>query len=196
MERNFKRISDQLKLQRESRERIRLQLAARQVQKEVIPMKKVNLKRRIPLVAAVIVLAMTLTITASAAVARLFRNDIIVSSEEDIPKLSDISSNKDDSFAVVGPNGTPPSSLDEMIESDRFKTDDWEVGEMINGGAGSLDYTFWDSVEEVVSSDPALRSRRIGRADGAEKNGVYRRKPRKPARYPDGPRHVRSDMDA
>lgn len=44
MERNFKRISDGLKLPQESRERIRSQLASYQKQSEDIPMKKIDLK--------------------------------------------------------------------------------------------------------------------------------------------------------
>lgn len=55
-----------------------------------------------------------------------------------------------------------------MTESLRFKTNDWPVGEWIGGGAGADGYTLWDSVE-VLSSDPVLRSRRVGREDGAEK---------------------------
>ena len=57
--------------------------------------------------------------------------------------------------------------LEETIKSNRFKSDDWVAGERINGGVVS-EYHQWDSVE-VLSSDPVLRSRRIGREDGAEK---------------------------
>ena len=167
MERNFKRISDQLKLPRESRERIRSQLASHQAEQEVIPMKKVNLKRRVPLVAAVIVLAMALTITASAAVAHLFRNDIIVPSKDDIAAFSDASSGTDATVAVVAPNGTPPFPLEEIINSARLKSDDWEVGEWINDGL-PLEYSRWDFAE-VLSNDPALRSRRVSREDGSKK---------------------------
>lgn len=167
MERNFKRISKSLKLPRESRERIRSQLASYQAEQEEIPMKKANFKRRVPLLVAAVVMAAALTLTAGAVTAtRLFRNDMIVSSQDDIPAPSNEDGNET-AYAVIGPNGSSPFPLDEMIESDRFKTDDWSVGEMINGGV-LLDYFEWDSVE-VLSSDPALRSRRVGRADGAEK---------------------------
>lgn len=46
MERNFKRISDGLKLPQESRERIRSQLASYEKQTEEIPMKKLTLPKR------------------------------------------------------------------------------------------------------------------------------------------------------
>ena len=55
MERNFKRISDGLKLPQESRERIRSQLASYQKQSEDIPMKKSTLKSRVPLIAVAVV---------------------------------------------------------------------------------------------------------------------------------------------
>lgn len=167
MERNFKRISDELKLSQESRERIRSQLASYQKQSEDIPMKKSTLKSRVPLIAVAVVIMMALTLTAGAAVVvHLFRNDIIVSSRDDIPMPSS-ENGAPGAVAIGGPGGNPPSTLEEMIKSNRFKSDDWDVGERINGGVVS-EYHRWDSVE-VLSSDPALRSRRIGREDGAEK---------------------------
>ena len=63
MERNFKRISDGLKLPQESRERIRSQLASYQKQSEDIPMKKSTLKSRVPLIAVAVVMMMALTLT-------------------------------------------------------------------------------------------------------------------------------------
>lgn len=170
MERNFKRISDELKLPQESRERIRSQLASYGKQTEEIPMKKSTLKSRVPLIAVAAVMMMALTVTAAAAVVvHLFRNDIIVSSKNDIP----ISSNEHngvpvpDAVAVVAPNGDEPAALEEMIETLRYKTDGWTTSENINGGVTN-EYSVWDSME-VLSSDPALRSRRVGREDGAEK---------------------------
>lgn len=164
MERNFKRISDGLKLPQESRERIRSQLASYQKQSEDIPMKKSTLKSRVPLIAVAVVMMMALTLTAAAAVVvHLFRNDIIVSSRDDIP----MPSSENGAVAIDGPGGNPPATLEETIKSNRFKSDDWVAGERINGGVVS-EYHQWDSVE-VLSSDPVLRSRRIGREDGAEK---------------------------
>ena len=126
-------------------------------------MKKRTLKRSALLIAAVVVLA--LAVTASAA-ARLFRNNIIISSMDDIPAPSD-EGGGDMAVSVVAPNGTPPFPLDEIIDSARFKSKDWEVGEWINDGL-PLEYSTWDFAE-VISNDPALRSRRVGREDGAEK---------------------------
>ena len=169
MERNLKRISDELKLPQESRERIRSHLASCRTQKEDIPMRKTTLKKRIPLLAAAIVIVMALSLTAAATVADLFRNDIIVSSREDA--FSDASgsgsSDAPGAVAITGPNGSPPSPLEEIAESGRFKSDDWETGERIGGGV-LPDYTEWDSAE-VLSSEPSLRIRRVSRADGAEK---------------------------
>lgn len=167
MERNFKRISDGLKLPQESRERIRSQLASYQKQSEDIPMKKSTLKSRVPLIAVAVVMMMALTLTAAAAVVvHLFRNDIIVSSRDDIPMPSS-ENGAPSAVAIDGPGGNPPATLEETIKSNRFKSDDWVAGERINGGVVS-EYHQWDSVE-VLSSDPVLRSRRIGREDGAEK---------------------------
>lgn len=167
MERNLKRISDELKLPQESRERIRSQLASYEKQTGEIPMKKSTFKSRVPLIAVAVVMMMALTLTAAAAViVHLFRNDIIVSSRDDIPMPSS-ENGAPGAVAIGGPGGNPPATLEETIKSNRFKSDDWVAGERINGGVVS-EYHQWDSVE-VLSSDPALRSRRIGREDGAEK---------------------------
>ena len=83
MERNFKRITKSLKLPRESRDRIRFQLASYQAEQEEIPMKKANFKRRVPLIAAVAVMALTLA-AAAATAAYFFRNDIIISGRDEI----------------------------------------------------------------------------------------------------------------
>lgn len=166
MERNFKRISDELKLPQVSRERIRSELAAYQMQQEGIPMKKATSKTRVPFLAVAVVMTMALTLTAAAVVVHRFRNNIIVSGVDDIP----ISSNEGDAPSVVGiagPNGSPPTALEEMIKSERFKSDDWTEGNAIHGGVIS-EYHQWDFME-VLRNDPALRIRRVGRSDGAEK---------------------------
>ena len=164
MRQHFENISGTLKLPQESRERIRTQLVSYQAQMEVIPVKKANRKVRVSLVAAVVVMSM-LAITAAATVTYLFRNDIIVSDANDIPISND--KNSPGVIGVHTPNDTPPASLEEMIESDRFKSVDWANGKMIDGGVIS-EYSRWDFAE-VLSDDPALRIRRVGRADGAEK---------------------------
>ncbi|MCI8840628.1 MAG: hypothetical protein HFF24_10010 [Oscillospiraceae bacterium] len=167
MERNFKRISDGLKLPQESRERIRFQLASYQKQSEDIPMKKSTLKSRVPLIAVAVVMMMALTLTAAAAVVvHLFRNDIIVSSRDDIPTPSS-ENGAPGAVGITSPGGTPPAPLEEMIESSRQKTDDWSSGTSLGGGV-IAEYAQWDFVD-VLSSDPSLRSRRVGREDGAEK---------------------------
>lgn len=165
MDQDLKRISNELRLPQNSRERIRAQLASCQNQKEAIPMKKAVLKNRIPLIAAAVVMAMALTLTAGAVVVQqFFRNDIIVDSKEDIPDPAD----KDiGAVAVTAPIGNPPFSLEEITESDRFKSDGWSSKETILGGIAT-EYFDWDQME-VLSDDPVLRSRRVSREDGAEK---------------------------
>lgn len=163
MKQHFENISESLKLSQESRERIRTQLVSYQAQTEVFSMKKASRKIRTSLVAAVVVMSM-LAITAAGA-AYFFRNDIIVTDVNDIPI-----SNDKNSAGVIGvhtPNDTPPPSLEKMIESDRFKSVDWSNGKMIDGGV-IPEYSRWDFAE-VWSDDPALRIRRVGRDDGAEK---------------------------
>ena len=96
----------------------------------------------------------------------LFRNDIIVSSADNIP-VSSSENGAPGAVAITGSGGNPPAALDEMTESARFKSDDWDVGDSINGGVVS-EYSQWDSAE-VLSSDPTLRSRCVSREDGAEK---------------------------
>lgn len=166
MERNLKRISDELKLPQESRERIRSQLSTYQKQSEVIPMKKMVSKKRILMIAAAVVMAMALGLTATAAVARLFQNAVIVSSVDDVPAPS-IENGTSVPVAVGYPSGDPPIPLDTMVELTRHKSDDWAYGDNINGGI-LAEYSQWDFAE-VLSDDPSLRSRRVGREDGAEK---------------------------
>lgn len=164
MDQDLKRIAGGLRLPPESRERIRARLASCQDQKEEVSMKKSALKTRVPLIAAVIV-AMALTLTAGAAVAQFFRNDIIVDRWEDIPDPADEGIG---AVGVTSPNGTPPSTLEETIESSRFKSDGWSSKETIGGGGLVYGYNQWDDFE-LLDSGPALRSRRVTRADGAEK---------------------------
>lgn len=158
MEQNFKRISDALKLPQESRERIRSQLSSYGAQQNGgIYMKKTTSKTRAPLIVAAVVIAMTLTLAAAATVVHQLQNDIIVSSKDQIPG----------GVGIVMPNGNSPTTLDEMIKKQCFKSDDWSTGDMINGGV-IHEYFRWDFVE-VLSNDPALRIRSVGRADGAKK---------------------------
>lgn len=166
MERDLKRVSQSLTLPPESRERIRSRLASWGPEQEDKTMKKVRLKARIPLIAAVVA-ATVLGLTAAAVtVARVFRNDVIISSRADIPAPSD-SDGAPAAVGIQGPGGDSPYSLEEMTGFSRFKSDDWDVGETIGGGIVP-EYTRWDAVE-VLSRDPTLRSRRVTREDGAEK---------------------------
>ena len=164
MDQDLKRISSGLKLPPESRERIRARLASCQDQKEDIPVKKGSMKPRIPLIAAAVVMAMALTLTAGAISRQFFRNDIIVDCREEIPDPAD---NSTAPGWVVFPIPKPPSTLEKMIESNRFKSDGWSSIETIDGGMAT-GYFRWDGFE-LLDSTPALRSRRVTREDGAEK---------------------------
>ena len=163
MERSFNRISKTLKMPEESRERVRAQLASYAANQEVIHMRKTNLKKFIPLTAAAIaILSLTL---AAAVIAPQFRNDIIVNSVDDIPDPA--STNAPSMVAITAPNGNPPSTLEEITESDRFKSDGWLSKETIHG-ANVLGYGTWDDVE-ILDNDAPVRSRRVSRTDGAVK---------------------------
>ena len=166
MDQDLKRIASELRLPQDSRERIRAQLASCQRQQEDIPMKKTLLKTRIPLIAAAVILAMAFTLTAGAVAVQFFRNDIIVNSQDEIPDPADHDA-APSGVAVTEPNGNPPFPLEQIIESRRFKSDGWLSNETINGGIVT-EYFEWDQME-VLSDDPALRSRRVTREDGAEK---------------------------
>ena len=168
MERSFKRISEEVKLPRESRERIRSRLASHQLQQEDFnTVKKANIKRSVFVVAAVVVLAAALTVTAAAAGTRLFRNNIIVSSLEDVPRFTDSPSGVREAVGINVPSRNSPLTLETITQIDRYKSDGWATGDVLDGGI-MRDYVFWDYVE-VLSSDPALRSRRMWHTDGAEK---------------------------
>lgn len=166
MDQDLKRIASELRLPQDSRERIRAQLASCQRQQEDVPMKKTLLKTRIPLIAAAVILAMAFTLTAGAVAVQFFRNDIIVNSQDEIPDPADHDA-APSGVAVTEPNGNPPFPLEQIIESRRFKSDGWLSNETINGGIVT-EYFEWDQME-VLSDDPALRSRRVTREDGSEK---------------------------
>lgn len=166
MEQNYRRVSQQLKLSQESRERIRAQLIAHQILKEEPFMHKSALKKRVSLLAAAAVLTVALAVTAAAAVTHLFRNDIIVPSLTDIPLPAEEDGGPS-AVAVRGASDAPPVTLEEIAKSARAKSEDWAAGEQLGGGV-LPDYAQWDTAE-VLSSDPALRVRRVQRSDGAEK---------------------------
>lgn len=166
MDQDLKRISSGLRLPPESRERIRAQIASCQDQKEEVSVKKSVLKTRIPLIAAAVLAAMALTLTAGAVAVQFFRNDIIVDSWKDIPDPADKSNPS--AFTVTTPGGGPLSTLEKITESKRFKSDGWSSRETIGGGGLVYGYNQWDDFE-LLDNDPALRSRRVTRADGAEK---------------------------
>lgn len=72
--------------------------------------------------------------------------------------------------AVVAPQllgPLPPSPLEEVAEAFRYVSDNWLSKNSINGSL-AFEYNKWDDFE-LVDNDPALRSRRITRADGAVK---------------------------
>ena len=109
MENNFKRISDELKLPGESRGRIRSLLASHENREEEKNVKKIKLSRT-ALIAAAVAAALVLTLTAAAAVGRMFRNDVIVSDKEDIPRVQNVGS--DSGYSFISPSGRAPSPLE------------------------------------------------------------------------------------
>ena len=165
MEQNFERLSQALKLPQESRERIRSQLVSYEKPSEAVPKRKSACRPRVPVIAAAVAVMMILVLTAGAAVVQMFRNDVIVPSIDDIPEPT-FHIGVPGGYSVREPSGEPPATLEEKIASSRYITERWDLEESINGGI--YGYSQWDSLE-VLSSDPTLRSRRIGRKDGAEK---------------------------
>lgn len=121
---------------------------------------------RVPVLAAAVVAAMGLMLTA-AAVGGLFRNDKVVSSMNDIIVPSAEPGAGPGMIAISSPGGGTPPPLEDVAKSRRFKSDDWDTGNSIAGGV-LFQYTEWESVD-VLSRGPALRIRRVTRGDGAEK---------------------------
>ncbi len=171
MEEELRRVSDKLRLPEGSRERIRSYLSEQPTndKKEETSVKRPRIRTKVALIAAVVVLALAMTVTAGAAVTGLlFHNDIIVDSADDLPSLDGTGGGAPAfGYSVVSSSGMEPFSLEEMIESSRAKSDDWDRGERLNGGP-MYKYAQWDTVE-VLSDDPALRSRKVSRGDGAVK---------------------------
>ncbi len=155
MEQSFKSAAEALRLPSASRERIRASRAAAPAPSAQEPERRTVRRVRIPRLAAAVVLILTLSITAAAAVSHYFRNSILVSDENEIP--SDL--------PVVVTTGAPLNPAEALTEEKiaryRVKSDDWSIGEEISGGVLS-GYVLWDSTE-VLSSDPSLRIRRTTR---------------------------------
>lgn len=86
MEQSFKRIADSVCLSESSRTRIRAQIAFRAEEQEASMQN--NSKKHLPrLAVAAIIIAAALTLTAAAAaVVHRFRNDIIVTSVNELPE--------------------------------------------------------------------------------------------------------------
>lgn len=164
MDKKLKDLSNELRLSDEARVNIRANIAAYQPESERD--KSVSFVARAPLLAAVIAV-MALMVTAGAAVAMTFQNDIIVSSRDEVFAALE-KQGEGGAVAIVSPSGSKtPSTLEEITQNDRLKSDDWEKGVQINGGVTS-EYFKWDTVQ-VLNDDPALRSRLITRSDGAAK---------------------------
>lgn len=166
MEQSFKRIADSVCLSESSRTRIRAQIAFRAEEQEASMQN--NSKKHLPrLAVAAIIIAAALTLTAAAAaVVHRFRNDIIVTSVNELPAPTE-----DTPAAVAEPASgrKAPKTLEERLaDGPRFTMDEWRNGEKIDGTISHL-YTGWDH-SELISDDPALCIRRITRTeDGAEK---------------------------
>lgn len=165
MKQSFERISNALILPQKSRERIRSQLAAYERPADEVPRRKTTLRSRVSVIAAVAAVMMVLVLSAGAVAVQLFRNDVVVSGEDDIPAPT-FHTGAPGGYVISKPSGEPPATLEEMIASARMFTEEWDSEESINGGI--YGYSQWDTLE-VLSSDPTLRTRRIGRKDGAEK---------------------------
>lgn len=166
MEQSFKRIADSVCLSESSRTRIRAQIAFRAEEQEASMQN--NSKKHLPrLAVAAIIIASALTLTAAAAaVVHRFRNDIIVTSVNELPEPTE---DTPMAVAVVTDSQSAAQTLEDVLAEGPYITaEEWKSGEKI-GGTTSVQYGGWDTAE-LISSDPALSVRRITReADGAEK---------------------------
>ena len=166
MEQSFKRIADSVCLSESSRTRIRAQIAFRAEEQEASMQN--NSKKHLPrLAVAAIIIAAALTLTAAAAaVVHRFRNDIIVTSVNELPEPTE---DTPMAVAVVPDSQSAAQTLEDVLAEGPYITaEEWKSGEKI-GGTTSVQYGGWDTAE-LISSDPALSVRRITReADGAEK---------------------------
>ena len=166
MEQGFKRIADSVCLSESSRTRIRAQIAFRAEEQEASMQN--NSKKHLPrLAVAAIIIAAALTLTAAAAaVVHRFRNDIIVTSVNELPEPTE---DTPMAVAVVTDSQSAAQTLEDVLAEGPYITaEEWKSGEKI-GGTTSVQYGGWDTAE-LISSDPALSVRRITReADGAEK---------------------------
>ena len=166
MEQSFKRIADSVCLSESSRTRIRAQIAFRAEEQEASMQN--NSKKHLPrLAVAAIIIAAVLTLTAAAAaVVHRFRNDIIVTSVNELPEPTE---DTPMAVAVVTDSQSAAQTLEDVLAEGPYITaEEWKSGEKI-GGTTSVQYGGWDTAE-LISSDPALSVRRITReADGAEK---------------------------
>ena len=166
MEQSFKRIADSVCLSESSRTRIRAQIAFRAEEQEASMQN--NSKKHLPrLAVAAIIIAAALTLTAAAAaVVHRFRNDIIVTSVNELPEPTE---DTPMAVAVVTDSQSAAQTLEDVLAEGPYITaEEWKSGEKI-GGTTSVQYGGWDTAE-LISSDPALSVRRITReADGAEK---------------------------
>ena len=166
MEQSFKRIADSVCLSESSRTRIRAQIAFRAEEQEASMQN--NSKKHLPrLAVAAIIIAAALTLTAAAAaVVHRFRNDIIVTSVNELPEPTE---DTPMAVAVVTDSQSAAQTLEDVLAEGPYITaEEWKSGEKI-GGTTSVQYGGWDPAA-LISSDPALSVRRITReADGAEK---------------------------
>lgn len=157
MEQNFRRAADAVRLPEEARARIRAQIASHGEKQEVSVMKT---KKHLPrLAVAAILIAAVLTLTAAAAaVVHTFQKTMIVSHESEIPIMD---------VTIEGPSGDGTmNSLEERASGLRRSDENW--ANVIDDGG--LPDTLLDSTRmEVISTDPALRIRRITQLGGAEK---------------------------
>ena len=166
MEQGFKRIADSVCLSESSRTRIRAQIAFRAEEQEASMQN--NSKKHLPrLAVAAIIIAAALTLTAAAvAVVHRFRNDIIVTSVNELPEPTE---DTPMAVAVVTDSQSAAQTLEDVLAEGPYITaEEWKSGEKI-GGTTSAQYGGWDTAE-LISSDPALSVRRITReTDSAEK---------------------------
>ena len=123
MEQGFKRIADSVCLSESSRTRIRAQIAFRAEEQEASMQN--NSKKHLPrLAVAAIIIAAALTLTAAAAaVVHRFRNDIIVTSVNELPEPTE---DTPMAVAVVTDSQSAAQTLEDVLAEGPYITaEEW-----------------------------------------------------------------------
>lgn len=188
MEQSFKRIADSVCLSESSRTRIRAQIAFRAEEQEASMQN--NSKKHLPrLAVAAIIIAAALTLTAAAAaVVHRFRNDIIVTSVNELPEPTE---DTPMAVAVVTDSQSAAQTLEDVLAEGPYITaEEWKSGEKI-GGTTSVQYGGWTPLSSSAVTRHFLSAGSPAKQTAQRKCSTWRRTLQSSA---DAVRHGRFDL--